>query len=279
VAEHNVEVDDAFFDVLSIFSEAAKTIHADWLVVGATARIMLLEKLYGLPQGRATQDIDFGVQVGDWEQYRALCELLTKQGVVAAQRNPTKRFRTKQDRVFDLVPYGGVEDKQGRVFWPPEHDDVMTVRGFDSAAHDAIAVTVNKALTVPVASPRGLCALKLFAWQERHTQHPGRDAQDIAYIIRHIEALYPADKLFNEHITAVEQADYVIQHAGMFQLGIETAAILTSEEQQFLATFIAAELAQEDDSVFCREIQRYTGTTISTTIEFIQYFHSGLTNI
>jgi predicted nucleotidyltransferase len=257
VAEHNVEVDDAFFDVLSIFSEAAKTIHADWLVVGATARIMLLEKLYGLPQGRATQDIDFGVQVGDWEQYRALCELLTKQGVVAAQRNPTKRFRTKQDRVFDLVPYGGVEDKQGRVFWPPEHDDVMTVRGFDSAAHDAIAVTVNKALTVPV----------------------GRDAQDIAYIIRHIEALYPADKLFNEHITAVEQADYVIQHAGMFQLGIETAAILTSEEQQFLATFIAAELAQEDDSVFCREIQRYTGTTISTTIEFIQYFHSGLTNI
>lgn len=96
--------------------------------------------------------------------------------------------------MFDLVPYDGVENDNKQVFWPPGNDDVMTVRGFESAAKDAVNIIVNKTLTVPVVSPRGLCALKFFAWHERHAQHPGRDASDIAYLLRNIERLYSAEK-------------------------------------------------------------------------------------
>ena len=46
---------------------------------------------------------------------------------------------------------------------------------------------VNQKLTIPVVSPSGLCALKFFAWEERHIQHPGRDAKDIAYLFKNIE--------------------------------------------------------------------------------------------
>ena len=66
MVEYTVEVDEALFEVLSVFSQAAESVETSWLLVGATARILLLENIYRLPQGRATQDVDFGVQVGDW---------------------------------------------------------------------------------------------------------------------------------------------------------------------------------------------------------------------
>lgn len=276
MAEYTAKVDDALFDVLSLFSQAAESVGASWLLVGATARILLLENIYGLPRGRATQDVDFGVQVGDWAQYKALCEQLKQQGVNTTARTPEKRFRTK-DMVFDLVPYGGIEDGKGRVYWPPDEDDVMTVRGFASAAKAAIEVVVNKKLRVPVISPCGLCELKLFAWEERHKQQPGKDAQDIAYIFRHIEALYPAEKLFKDYVSAVEAADYVIPLAGMFQLGKDIATMLEGEEKQFLLQLVENELSQKDDSVLCRELHKYIGMkTIDETLNAIELFNKGL---
>lgn len=277
MAEYSVNIDEALFEVLSVFSQAAKSVGVPWLVVGATARILLLENVYGLPQGRATRDVDFGVQVGDWAQYKTLCERLKEQGVYTAERKPEKRFRTKQDMVFDLVPYGGVEDRKGRVFWPPDEDDVMTVRGFGSAAQAAIEVVANKQLTVPVISPCGLCELKLFAWEERHKQQPGKDAQDIAYIIKYIEAIYPADKLFNDYLPAVEVADYNMPLAGLFQLGKDTAAMLTNEEKQFLSKFLENELVQQDDSVLCRELHKYMNTgSIDVALVALDFFNKGL---
>ena len=41
-----VEVDEALFKVLSAFSAAAAEVKAPWLVIKATARIMLLEQIY-----------------------------------------------------------------------------------------------------------------------------------------------------------------------------------------------------------------------------------------
>jgi formyltetrahydrofolate synthetase len=44
------------------------------MVTGAGGRILLLEEVYGLPAGRATVDLDFGVMVESWDQYRHLEE-------------------------------------------------------------------------------------------------------------------------------------------------------------------------------------------------------------
>lgn len=273
----NVEVDGALFEVLAAFSEAADVVSAPWLVVGATARIILLEKVYGLPTGVATRDIDFGVQIGDWNHYEQLCNHLVKIGNTETERSPTKRFRSKQDRIFDLVPYGGVENEQKQVYWPPHGDDVMTVRGFNCAANNAIQVTVNDKLTVPVISPVGLCALKLFAWEERHTQQPGRDAKDIAYLLIHIESLYTADMLHTQYTKAIDAASYVINNAGHYQLGHDVQNLLTEDDHVFMADFLSQELEENEDSVLCRELHRYMTTdSISETLAALSFFNKGL---
>ena len=52
--------------LLSAVSSAASALQIRWLVVGATGRVLLLEEVYGLPRGRATEDVDFGVMVESW---------------------------------------------------------------------------------------------------------------------------------------------------------------------------------------------------------------------
>jgi len=279
MADETVNVDDALFEVLAAFSEAANAVEAPWLIIGATARIMLLEKIYGWPPGLATQDIDFAVQIGDWGHYQLLCDYITKNDIYEAERKPTKRFRSKEDMVFDLVPYGGVEDDKKQVFWPPHNDDVMTVRGFDSAANDAISVIVNGKFTVPVVSPRGLCALKFFAWEERHIQHPGRDAKDIAYLYKNIESLYPSKKLFDDHLHAVEVADYQIQSAGYFQLGCDVKELIPEDDHNFLVNLISCELEEKEGSALCRELHKYINLqSLEDTHEALNYFYQGLSS-
>jgi predicted nucleotidyltransferase len=272
------EVDDALFAVLDVFSEAADAVKVPWIIVGATARIILLEKIYGWPPGLATQDIDFGVQVKDWEHYKKLCDYIIQNDVCETERKPTKRFRFKENMVFDLVPYGGVEDEKKQVFWPPHNDDVMTVRGFDCVAKDAVHVIVNQKLTVPVVSPRGLCALKFFAWEERHTQHLGRDAKDIAYLFKNIESLYSSGRLFSDCPDAIEVADYQIQNAGHYQLGCDVGELISDDDHRFLVNLISDEL--EEDSVLCRELHRYSNMqSREETQKALDYFYKGLDSV
>ena len=87
-----VEVDEALFEVIAAFSMAADEVNAPWLIIGASARIILLEQIYGWPKGIGTQDIDFAVQIGDWEHYQLLCEYITKNDVFEAERKPRSKI-------------------------------------------------------------------------------------------------------------------------------------------------------------------------------------------
>lgn len=251
------KVDDAFFDVLRIFSVAAQECGISWLVVGATARIMLLEKVYGWPRGLGTQDTDFAVQVDSWEHYQFLCKRLGCESSTDSSRQFSKRFRTRQGMLFDLLPYGGVEEGNKQIFWPPDRDYLMTVRGFSGAAMDAVVVRINNALNVPVASPAGLCALKLFAWEERHAQETGRDAKDIAYLFGNIEKLIPPEQLFAQHESVLEAMDYDPQLSALGVFGSRVASLLESQETEFLQGFLSDHVKESADSLLIRELNKY----------------------
>jgi len=241
----NAQLDEGFYEMLTTFSKAADDANVPWLLVGATARVLLLEKIYGWPTGVATEDTDFAVQVENWDHYEKLCNQLAKSKIFKPLQKPTKRFSTNDKLLFDLIPYGGVETGIKQVYWPPHNDDLMTVRGFSSAHKDAITVKVNNKLDIPIISPRALCALKLFAWQERHAQHPGRDAKDIAYLFHNIESLYPAITLHEEHQDILEENDYDIQLAALHQFGNEIKELLETEDNEFLFSFLNNEVSYE----------------------------------
>lgn len=251
------QVDADFFEGLQAFAAAAGNAEVPWLVVGATARILLLERIYGWPAGGGTQDVDFAVLVGDWDHYETLCAHIASQPAVETGGRMIKRFQTRRGFQFDLLPYGGVEENDRQVFWPPDRDFLMTVRGFAGAARHAVPVVVNGEITVPVVNPAGLCALKLFAWQERGAQQVGRDAKDIAYLFRHIDRLLPRESLFEMHGEELEDADYRADLCALDVFAQQVTSLLADDERLFMDAFLSEDLAQETDARLVRDLQRY----------------------
>src|SRR5258708_28795829 len=87
-------VDPAIVRVLRAVDEIASALNCPFFVAGATARDLILVNVFGLRPGRATRDIDLGIAVESWDQFRALGDRLI------ATRNFTADSRAQQRVVY-----------------------------------------------------------------------------------------------------------------------------------------------------------------------------------
>lgn len=130
----------------------------------------------------------------------------------------------------------------------------MSVVGFHDALADAVPVWVNDSLLVPVASPAGLLLLKLLAWNERHDQKPGRDAADIAYVLRHAVTLISERVLFEEHLALVSGLEYDIDLAAAYVLGNQIRRLTSAKTQAQLAAILAPLASEGEDAALVRDV-------------------------
>ncbi len=249
-------VDERTWLLLETVVKAAAALNIKWMVTGAAGRVMLLEGVYGLPHGRATQDIDLGVMVANWDQYGALVERLCQD--TAFQRDPKQRQRLKfrNGGLLDLVPFGGIESSDRTIRWPPDNDFVMSVMGFREAYAAAIDVDAN-GIFVPVVSPVGLMLLKLLAWTQRRYTQPRKDAADMAYLLRHYSTILTTDVLFDQHLTVIEAATYDVDIAACRVLGQKMATMAAKDTQVFVLTILNHELNEETDSSLVCDIAEH----------------------
>lgn len=268
-------VDAKTFALLEAVSKAAGDLSIEWLVTGAAGRVLLLEGVYGLPQGRATQDIDLGIRVENWERYQALVDKLCSENKFQPDPKQQQRIRSGEGGMLDLVPFGEIESEGRRIWWPPEKDFVMSVIGFREAHIDAVDVSIQ-GLTVPVVSPVGLMLLKLVAWSERHVEKPGRDAADLAYVLRHIGTILTESVLFEEYYDAVEASEYEIDLAASRVLGRKIATLAQEDTQAYLLSLLEKQLSEGIDSQLIREVGvQMRGLEIERTHDLLQSLMAG----
>jgi len=196
-----------------------------YLVVGASARDMVLHHGYGAKVQRATADIDFALQVPSWDAFATLRKELLANGF--SETNTAHRLIGPNNWPIDIVPFGGVADENVNIQWPPSGDTVMNVLGFQEALNNANTVRLRDApvLDVPVTSPEGMTILKFISWTDRTQDMRGRDAKDIAYLLTTYENI-PAvsDQLYRE-ATLMELYGWDITLASAHQLGINVKQI------------------------------------------------------
>lgn len=65
------KIDAKSIVIYSVIDNAARELDIPYVVVGASARDLVLHYGYGATIKRATADIDFGIQVSDWETFEA----------------------------------------------------------------------------------------------------------------------------------------------------------------------------------------------------------------
>jgi predicted nucleotidyltransferase len=113
---------------LGTLARRAESVGVGWMLIGATARDLILARGYGLRSTRATLDVDIAVCVDGWSVYEALKAAVVEQD--GALEDPNRRHRVILPGALqlDLVPFGGVEE-DGMVAWPLDSDPRMNVLG------------------------------------------------------------------------------------------------------------------------------------------------------
>lgn len=204
------------------------------LLVGATARDLHLWHVHKIAIERATFDLDFAVAVADWQEFEALRQKLIGSSAFAETPGIRHRLLLQPATKLDLIPFGGVERADRSIAWPPEGNEVMQLIGYREAMRGSIVVRLPSGHTINVVTLPALALLKLFAWQDRRTRSPGKDAKDLGSVLHHYLEAGNEDRLYTQFDALLDAPDYDYLLAGAWMLGADIRALLSLGEDDAL---------------------------------------------
>jgi predicted nucleotidyltransferase len=241
------KIEKPIVDALYTLKKVADSLNIPFFVVGASARDIILKHCYGIEPPRKTGDIDLGVEVASWEQFRELTELLIATG---------QFFPTKETRRFlcgliliDIVPFGPITDDNKKISWPPEHEIIMSMVGFEEAYEYSITVRLSSdpVLDIKLSTLPGLAIMKIISWKDKYPQRK-RDAGDLLLIMNKYEGAGNSERLYGEELPLLQEEDFDARMAGIRLLGRDMAKISDTQTFRIIKSILDAEV--EDLSQF-----------------------------
>ncbi len=254
------KIDRGTVELFEAVVRVAQSVNVPFFVVGATARDMILLHGYDINPKRATADIDFGVQVPDWDRYEQLTKGLVETGDFAPTRDP-QQLEYKGVQRIDLIPFGAISGPDNALIWPPHHDTRITTLGFEEAYNHALTVRLRSdpVLDVRFASLAGLAAMKIIAWKETYSRRR-RDAQDLLLIMSTYLEAGNQERLYSEEQDLVNVKDFDYVHAGARLLGRDIAAILNTRTVKTVLEILTRETSDQGRNRLVEDMMGILGT-------------------
>ena len=240
---HDKPVNPVLLEILVAVHAITQELGCDYLLVGATARDMLMTHVFGLDTRRATHDVDFAIALESWDQFQALKTALVASGTFTPAADKVHLLLYKPAEYgkafpLDLIPFGGIEQEAHRIAWPPGMNVVMNVTGYAEALASALDVDTGNGLVIRVVSIPALAALKLLAWNERGLQD-NKDAEDLLFLLQHYHEASNGDRMYEEAYGLLEAAGFDLRLAGGTLLGRDTRVILHNDTLHILLDILA----------------------------------------
>lgn len=221
--------------VVQEIHKASKALGLPVFLVGAMARIILLENVHGLQPGRATKDVDFAFALDNWDQFTTIKASLLANANFEESKHVAHRLHFRPEGFehqykVDLIPFGGIETSPNTIAWPPDMEVLMNVAGFGDALAAAVTVEVSPGMNIAVASLPGIAILKLFAWADRGQENP-KDAIDLVLLLRSYNEAGNASRIYEEAsaLAALEATGYDLELAGAWLLGNDAAVMVSAQ--------------------------------------------------
>lgn len=243
------KIDLATIKLYEVVNQVTNDLGISYMVVGATARDLVLHHGYGAPVKRATTDIDFGIQLESWEAFEKLKSTLIENKFQAGKF--AHQLTGPEGTKIDIVPFGSLEDKESNIQFPPEGDFEMSVLGFREAHDHADKVIIQQEplVEIPVVSPQGLALLKIIAWSDRERNKRVNDAEDVKYLLETYESVHGVTDRIYEDAELMEQYDWNISLASAHMLGVDTALISSEGTKQIVKTILLNNLGDGSNNL------------------------------
>ena len=241
-------IEPAKISVLRNIRQVADELGIHFFVMGAFARDVLFTHIHGILTLRATEDIDIAVEVASWETFRSLADTLIGRGYLTATRLPHRFDARFSPTIVDIVPYGELSDDLKQISWPPDHDRIMSVVGFEEAYRSAIrgVISKNPPLEILVPSIQGLALLKIISWDDAYPQRK-RDAADLLFILKNCETNDTRRRLYETHPDLLKEEDYDTSIASVRLLGQEIARLCSMETIRVVKDILTRETDKNGD--------------------------------
>lgn len=169
-------------EVLRIVSRLAASRDVPFMVFGAFARELHFYHQHGIPCSRRTNDVDFGLQLSDWESYNHFREALKEFGFTSENpEHPEKLIHRESGQEIDLLPFGEIAERGQRIIWPSDNSP-WSVLGFQEAFEHSRVFRVDQ-MDIKVVSLPMLVVLKIVAVMDREHARHKKDGTDIAFIL------------------------------------------------------------------------------------------------
>lgn len=248
------KIDEVTADLFVLIDQVANKMGCEYLVVGATARDLVMHHGYGAPVRRATQDLDFAIQIVSWEQFETLMKQLGAHGFTKGKM--PQRMMSADGIPIDLMPFGAVANDESNIHWPPSGEVEMDVTGFDDATNcaDRVIIRRNPTIQIPVASTQGLTLLKLIAWSDRVANLRVKDALDLAYLIDNYERVEQVGGRIYDIDGLMAQYEWDNDLGSAHLLGVDTAAIAGPNAKARTVAIIDSNLQEETPNYLVEEM-------------------------
>ena len=238
------KIDQQIAEIASTVKEHADSLGIQFFVVGALARDIILQYIYGIVIKRATRDIDLGIKVDNWEQFNQLKKSLIATGKFTPDRKPQRLYFNNVP--IDILPFGPITDERMRILWPPEQEVFMSMVGFKEAYEYSITVMLRSApeLKIKVPTLPGLAIMKIISWNEKYPERK-RDAADLLLIMQKYEEAGNVERLYDEEQAMLTEEDFGITYACIRLLGRDISKIADPETLDEIKTMLEGETKEQ----------------------------------
>lgn len=235
-------------ELLRKLTDSFSKMDKEFYVIGATARDIIMQQLLDTESRRRTKDLDIAIAIPDWDTFEQVKQNLIDDGFKKSRHMHQRFFYGEYE--LDIVPYGVVAKEDGNIYWPPEEEIAMSVKGFDEVLSEAITVSIDDDFKVKIASLHGLFLLKFNAWLDRNTK-TSKDAEDMSFILSNYFMANLEREIHQEVYDWENFDDYIV---GGYWLAYDIVALLNKEQLCYYKEIIEGELAKEEESRLINQI-------------------------
>jgi len=252
------KIEKPVVDTLQILKKVADSLGIPFFVIGAFARDLILKHGYGIESRRKTGDVDLGVEVASWEQFKTLFESLIATGQFCL--TPDEQRLRCGTILIDILPFGPITDKDKKISWPPEHEIIMSMVGFEEAYEYSITFRLSSdpELDIKLASLPGLAIMKLISWKEKYPNRK-RDAEDLLLIMNKYEEAGNSERLYEEDLPLLQEEGFDTKLAGTRLLGRDMVKISDPETSRTIKGILDAETEEMGQYKLLTNMIRETG--------------------
>lgn len=238
------KIDPVLVNILRIINYEATSRGMLFFVVGATARDIVLNHCHAIWSGRATRDLDIGVDVVGWDEFRQLSDALIATGKFIADREPHRLIYSGFP--VDIVPYGSVSSDNQTISWPPDHQMVMSIMGFQEAYDYSFTVRLSDdpVLDVKVPTIPGMVMMKLISWNDRYPARP-KDAEDLLFLMDNYAEAGNLDRLYDNEVELLTEEGFDQTLAGIRMLGRDLVSVTTAATGETIRAILETETSEQ----------------------------------